>query len=60
MILEKYFALKAWSSRRTVNGLRFDMVPGETETRDRRADYIGRVCVIGVDLDKEALQKVFG
>lgn len=40
--------------------IEFDMVPGETETRDRRADYIGRVCVIGVDLDKEALQKVFG
>lgn len=40
--------------------IEFDMVPGETETRDRRADYIGRVCIIGVDLDKEALQKVFG
>ena len=40
--------------------IEFDMVPGETETRDRRADYIGRVCSIGVDLDKEALQKVFG
>lgn len=38
----------------------FDMVPGEIEMRSRKADYIGRVCVIGVDLDVKALEKVFG
>ena len=37
----------------------FDLVPGEAEIRDGKADYTGRVCVIGTDLKEEELLKVF-
>lgn len=39
--------------------LEFDMVPEETEIRDCKPDYIGRVCVIGTELKKDELEKVF-
>ena len=39
--------------------LEFDMVPEETEIRDCKPDYIGRICVIGTELKKEELEKVF-
>ena len=37
----------------------FDMVPGEFETRNGQADYTGRVCVIGTNLNETELKKVF-
>ena len=39
--------------------LEFDMVPEETEIRDCKPDYIGRICVIGTELKKDELDKVF-
>ncbi len=39
--------------------IEFDHVPGEKEVRDGKADYTGRFCVIGVELDKEALKELF-
>ena len=40
--------------------IEFDMVPEELEIRDSQPDYIGRICVIGTDLDESALNQVFG
>ena len=37
----------------------FDMVPEEVEIRETSPDYIGRICVIGADLNKEELARVF-
>ena len=37
----------------------FDLVPGEYEIRTGQADYTGRLCVIGTDLKKEELEKLF-
>jgi G3E family GTPase len=37
----------------------FDFVPGETKIRDRDADFTGRICVIGQELNKAALNKLF-
>ena len=37
----------------------FDLVPEEYEVREGRADYTGRVCVIGTDLKEEELLKLF-
>lgn len=40
--------------------LHFDLVPGEYEIRQGEADYTGRICVIGADLDTEKIQTLFG
>lgn len=40
--------------------LYFDMVPGEAEIRTGKADYTGRLCVIGSKLKEEELEKLFG
>ena len=37
----------------------FDLVPEEYEIRDCQADYTGRVCVIGTDLNEAELLKLF-
>ena len=37
----------------------FDLVPGEYEIRERKADYTGKVCVIGTELKKDKLEKIF-
>ena len=37
----------------------FDAVPEEYEIRDGGADYTGRICVIGQNLDEEKLEKLF-
>ena len=37
----------------------FDIVPGEVEIREGKADYAGRVCVIGTDLKEAELAKLF-
>ena len=37
----------------------FDYVPGEIVIRDGSADYTGRLCVIGADLNEKALMELF-
>ncbi|MBQ6173023.1 MAG: GTP-binding protein [Clostridia bacterium] len=37
----------------------FDYVPGECDMRDGAADYTGRLCVIGTDLDEKAIRELF-
>ena len=37
----------------------FDLVPGEYEIRRGAADYTGRLCVIGTNLNEDELQKLF-
>ena len=37
----------------------FDMVPGEYEIRNDEPDYTGKVCVIGSELDEDALKALF-
>ena len=37
----------------------FDLVPGEFEIRERKADYTGKVCVIGTELKKDKLEEIF-
>ncbi len=39
--------------------LAFDFVPEETEIRESSADYTGRICVIGAELNEGALSKLF-
>ena len=39
--------------------LHFDLVPGECEIRSGGADYTGRLCVIGAELDEAGLEKLF-
>lgn len=41
------------------NWLHFDLVPGEYEVRKGTADYTGRLCVIGSQLDEAKLAKLF-
>ncbi len=42
------------------NWFEFDYVPGEAEFRTGTADYTGRFCVIGTDLNEKALRELFG
>ena len=37
----------------------FDYVPGEIDMRDGSADYTGRLCVIGADIDEKAIAELF-
>ena len=37
----------------------FDYVPGEIDIREGSADYTGRLCVIGADLNEKALMELF-
>lgn len=37
----------------------FDLVPGEYEVRRGSADYTGRICVIGAELDEAGLRQLF-
>lgn len=37
----------------------FDYVPGECEFREGQADYTGRFCVIGANIDEKALRELF-
>lgn len=39
--------------------VRFDYVPGEYEVKSANADYTGRLCVIGRNLDKTGLGRLF-
>ena len=40
--------------------LHFDYVPGEPDVRSGSAGIIGRLCVIGADLDRAGLSNLFG
>ena len=40
--------------------IHFDYVPGEPDVREGSADVIGRLCVIGANLDKKAIAERFG
>ena len=40
--------------------IHFDYVPGEPNVRRGSAGIIGRLCVIGSHLDKQALADLFG
>ncbi len=40
--------------------IHFDYVPGEPEVRDGSAETTGLICVIGVGLEKEAIEELFG
>ncbi len=40
--------------------LHFDYVPGAPEIRKGSADYTGRLCVIGAELDEDRLSELFG
>ena len=39
--------------------LHFDYVPGESDVRYGAADYTGRLCVIGVKINQDAIRKLF-
>ena len=39
--------------------MNFDLVPGEYEVRIGAADYTGRLCVIGTNLDKDRIEQLF-
>jgi G3E family GTPase len=39
--------------------IHFDYVPGEEEVRTGAADVTGKICVIGSDLNEDALRKLF-
>ena len=40
--------------------IHFDYIPGEPDVRTGAADVIGRICVIGSKLDKQAVSALFG
>ena len=40
--------------------LHFDYVPEEADVRRGSADYTGRLCVIGAELDEGGLKTLFG
>ena len=40
--------------------IHFDYVPGAPEIRRGSADYTGRLCVIGAELDEERIAALFG
>ena len=39
--------------------MHFDLVPEQVEIREGSADYTGKVCVIGANLDEKALEEAF-
>ena len=54
--------LRAKGIVKTTDGswIEFDYVPGEKEIRDTGADYTGRVCVIGSELDEAGIRAALG
>ena len=40
--------------------LHFDLTPGEYEIRHGAADYTGKLCVIGTDINEDSLKELFG
>ena len=39
--------------------LHFDLTPGEYEIREGAADYTGKLCVIGTDINEDKLTELF-
>ena len=39
--------------------IHFDYVPGESEVRSGGAEYTGKICVIGSELNENNLKKLF-
>ena len=44
---------------KTGKWIQFDYVPGEIDIKKFRADYTGRLCVIGSNLNKKEIEKLF-
>jgi G3E family GTPase len=42
------------------NWIHFDYIPGEPDVRNGGADIIGRLCVIGKDINEQAIAELFG
>ena len=40
--------------------IHFDYVPGESNVRVGAAEMIGKLCVIGAELNKEKIRELFG
>ncbi len=40
--------------------IHFDYIPGEADIREGAPDIIGRICVIGAEIDEEAIASLFG
>ena len=40
--------------------IHFDYVPGEENVRTGAADVTGKLCVIGAQVNKEAIKELFG
>ena len=40
--------------------IHFDYVPGEADVRDGSADVIGRICIIGSEINEKAISDLFG
>ena len=40
--------------------IHFDYVPGESDIRTGAADVTGKLCVIGAEVNKEAVKELFG
>ena len=56
---------KVLRAKGIVNGqdgawIEFDYVPEEYEVRAGHADYTGRLCVIGAELNEDKLAELFG
>ena len=59
---EKYgFVLRAKGVLQSPDGtwFQFDYVPGESQFRPGAADYTGRLCVIGSNINEKALRELF-
>lgn len=39
--------------------IKFDFVPNDAQITDYSSDYIGRICVIGKDLNKDSIKELF-
>ena len=42
------------------NWIHFDYVPGEADVRTGAADVTGKLCVIGSEVNKAAVEELFG
>ena len=40
--------------------IHFDYVPGEADVRFGSADVTGKICVIGADIEEDAIRELFG
>lgn len=52
------YGLREWLPVKRI-GIIFDLVPHEAEIRKGSKDVIGKLCVIGTHIDKEAVKQLF-